>query len=168
MPQGEVYFRQDATKQWVDVWLRYGISFSDVSLSRLMTPAPNKAAVENKSRLQHGKRVARNAGYVRKDERDVSLEMHLSAPDRATFWRRYQAFCHEFLDNGFFDIKHRDITYVEDDEEKAMVFRMTYVSCDEFSEFQQQLAKFTLSLNEPDPTNRGEEDLWAEETSGQE
>lgn len=178
MPHGELFFRrrilrngvphdddQGVDNGWYDAFDEWGISFTDASLSRLVTPAPAKEAIENKSRLQHGKRVVRSPRYARKDERTVSLEMHLSAPSKAEFWRRYITFCEHCLDAGFFDIKHRDFTYSsEDGEDKPFIFRMTYVSCEEFSEFVQQLAKFTLTLSEPDPTNRYEEDAWAEET----
>lgn len=141
---------------WIDLYTEYGISFTEASLSQLMTPAPNKEAVENKSRLQHGKRVVRKAKYTKKDERTVTLEMHLTAPDRRAFWSRYRAFCTDFLDVGHFDIYNSDIG-------SDMIFRMTYVSCNEFSEFAQQIAKFTLTLNEPDPSNRGSSDKWEEE-----
>ena len=164
MPHGELFFRKSTSTPWVDAYDTYGISFTDASLSRLMTPAPNKDAIENKSRLQHGKRVIRNTTFVRKDEREVSLEMHLTAPDKTTFWSRYSEFCNDILDNGFFDIKHRDITYSDNGVTKNQVFRMTYISCEEFSEFMQQLAKYTLTLNEPDPSNRLEEDAWTNET----
>ena len=40
-----------------DAYTTWGISMDDTSLSALMTPAPNKDLVENKSRLEHGKRV---------------------------------------------------------------------------------------------------------------
>ena len=156
MPSGQVYFRTGGDNgTWKDAFGTYGISFDDGSISRLITPAPNKDVVENRSRLQHGKRVIRKASYTRKDERTVSLEMHVTAPDKATFWQLYQAFCDEILDNGFFDIRHADIP--------GLVFRLTYVSCEQFSEFSRQLAKFTLTLNEPDPTNRGVSDKWIDE-----
>lgn len=160
MPHGEVFFRKDKTATWVDVYDVYGISFTDASLSRLVTPPPKKENIENKSRLQHGKRVVRKTSYVRTDERNVSLEMHLSAPGKAAFWQRYRAFCADFLDNGFFEIRHRDFV---DGYGNMLIFRVTYEACEEFSEFMQQLAKFTLTLNEPDPTNRGSVDKWETE-----
>ena len=155
MPKGEVFFRKPGS-DWKDVFTEYGISFTESSLSRLMTPAPNKEAIENKSRLQNGKRVIRKTTYVKKDERSVDLEMHIYAHDSSTFWSRFESFCDYFLDNGFFDIRHSHAP--------SKVFRMTYQSCSQFSEYAEQLAKFTLRLNEPDPTNRGETDKWASET----
>ena len=147
---------------WEDAFVTYGISFTDASLSRLITPAPSKEVIENKSRLQHGKRIVRNPKYVRTDERSVTLEMHIKAPNKILFWERYSYFCKNYLEAGFIDIYHRD--FINIDTGMPYVFRMTYVSCDEFTEFMQQLARFNLTLNEPDPTNRGTEDKWASET----
>ena len=171
MPKGELFIRKasEAGTQnggWVDAYDSYGVSFSDPSLSALVTPAPNKEPIQNKSRLQHGKRVVRNKDYVKKDEREVTLEMHISAANKAEFWTKYNAFCDEILDYGHIDIKHKDITYVDKEDGNAVkhkVFRMNYLSCTQFSEFMQQLAKFSLRLSEPDPANRKEEDAWAAE-----
>ena len=168
MPKGELFFRIPGDN-WEDMHERYGISFTEKSLSLLMTPAPNKEAIENKSRLEHGKRVVRKQQYVKKDERNVDLEMHLTASGKDEFWSRYNAFCEDFLDKGFFDIA---VSHVKSDDGvtitgvsgKLKVFRMTYLSCLQFSEFIQELAKFTLRLNEPDPDNRGAADKWEDET----
>lgn len=167
MPKGELFFRIPGGN-WVDMYDGYGVSFSQGSLSLLMTPAPNKEEIDNKSRLQHGKRVVRKPQYVKKDERNVDLVMHLTASDKTAFWQRYHAFCRDWLDKGFFDMA---VSHVKDDNGAAVtvgqtsygtlsVFRMTYRSCTQFSEFQQQMAKFTLRLNEPDPSNRGGTDAW--------
>ena len=153
MAKGELYIKTSATTAiqgnrdgWVDAYDTWGVSFTDASLSALMTPAPAKAPVENKSRLQHGKSVITNETYSKKDERDVTLEMHLTAPDKTTFWQRYDGFCSQVLDRQFIHIKSGYRT--------DRVFHMTYESCTQFTEFIQQMAKFTLRLNEPDPSNR--------------
>ena len=172
MPKGELFFRLP-DGNWVDVYDSYGVSFSQKSLSLLMTPAPNKAAIENKSRLEHGKRVVRKPQYVKKDERNVDLEMHLAAPDKTAFWQRYNGFCQDWLDKGFFDIAISHVTNTngatvtvgQTSYGTLSVFRMTYLSCTQFSEFQQQLAKYTLRLNEPDPSNRGGVDAWDDDGS---
>lgn len=154
MPLGEVFFKLPDDTVWTDIYETYGISFTEKALSALMTPAPNKDAIENRSRLQNGKRVTRKAKYAMKDERNVDMEMHLYAPDSTAFWRRYDKFCDDWLDKGFFDIKNSHVP--------NKVFRMTYLSCNQFSEYMEQLAKFTLRLNEPDPSNRGATDSWVE------
>ena len=164
MPKGQLYIRPQGTAVWTDAYTAYGVSFSDGALSKLMTPAPNKSVIENKSRLQDGKRIVRTRKYIRKDERELSLEMHLSAPDSVTFWERYRLFCTEILDQGLFEVKHADIKDGSGANAKPLIFRLTYLDCQQFSEFQQQLAKFTLRVNEPDPTNRGEDDAWSAES----
>ena len=186
MPANTLYFRTSATQVlpseavgykpftvegqtevYADAYKRYGISLEETSLSRLMTPAPNKEIVENKSDLEHGKRVYRDSADVRKDERNVSLIFNITAKNEAEFMSRYALFCEEILDKGFIDIRTEYSLYdtVYDDNGnltsyKYRVFRMTYLDCTQFTEFNQSIGKFTLSLNEPDPTNRGENDSW--------
>ncbi len=138
---------------WVDAYTRYGISLDDTAMSKLMTPAPNKDVLENKSDLEHGKRVNRSSDGVKKDERNVSIILNLTASTKAQFLTKYGLFCTEILDKGFFDIK----TAYQD----GVVYRMTYLDCTQFSEFVFGIGKYTLSLNEPDPTNRGTTDSWA-------
>lgn len=137
---------------WVDAFSRYGIVFEETALSKLMTPAPNKEVVENKSDLEHGKRVWRDYNDIRKDERNVSLTFNIIASSKTDFMTKYGRFCDEILDKGFFDIK---VSYWE-----GKVFRMTYQDCTQFTEFNQNIGKFVLNLNEPDPTNRDEENNW--------
>ena len=136
---------------WVDAYLQWGVSFTDNSLSALMTPAPNKAAIENKSRKQDGKRIVLGKQYVKKDERDISLEMKIWAKNRTEFWDKYNRFCSEVLDYGYIEMK---VIYAAD-----KIFRFNYLSCTNFSEFIQEAAKYVLRLNEPNPANRGLTDL---------
>jgi len=155
MARGELYIKTSATSSitgnvngWVDAYDTWGVSFTDASLSELITPAPMKAPVENKSRIQDGKRVVSSQTYVKKDERNVSLEMHVHAKSKAVFWQRYNSFCEQVLDRQFIDIKSGYVS--------GKVFHMTYESCSQFSEFMQEMAKFSLRLNEPNPADRTE------------
>ena len=162
MPKGELFIKQQGninpvngslSDGWVDAYLQWGMSFSEPALSALMTPAPNKSPIENKSRTRNGKSIIRNG--AKKDERDLSLEMHITAPNRTEFWNRYHRFCSEVLDYGYVEVKNAHVP--------NLVFRLTYNSCTQFSEFSQQMAKFVLRMNEPDPNNRGVTDLWETE-----
>ena len=157
MPRGELYIRIPKTgyDDWKDAYMIYGVSLDETAISKLMTPAPNKEAVENESDLQHGKRVVRNTDETKKAERNISLIINISAPDKVTFLTRYGKFCKEVLDKGFFDIK---TSYQSD-----VIYRMTYIDCQQFSEYNMEIGKFTLNLNEPDPTNRDISDKWENE-----
>ena len=134
---GELYINgQDAYGQW-------GISMDDTSLSALMAPPPNKSLIENKSRLEHGKRVV--IDNVKVDERDVTLQINITAPNKDVLFSRYMSFCNE-LKKGKLYIRTKyqpDITY-----------KMIYISCKQFSQFMQGIGKFSLRLNEPNPEDR--------------
>lgn len=137
MPQGELFINgKDAYTEW-------GVSMTDAGLSALMTPAGNKAPVENKSRMKDGKDTDMTA--TRKDERVMSLPIHLTAPDKTTFFARYAAFCTE-LDGGTINIRTK--------YQPTVLYRTYYVSCQQFSEFICEMASFSLRLCEPNPKNR--------------
>ncbi|MBQ5840263.1 MAG: hypothetical protein IIW42_09630 [Bacteroidaceae bacterium] len=138
MPAGELHINgKDAYTTW-------GISFDQTALSTLMTPSPNKAYIENKSRLEDGKRVIVHNPKV--DERSVTLTFNLTAKSEDEFFARYNSFCEE-LKNGYMEIKTK--------YQKNVVYRMVYESCTQFSQLIREIAKFSLKLTEPDPTNRG-------------
>lgn len=138
MPAGELHINGQ------DAYTRWGISFDQTALSTLMTPSPNKAYIENKSRLEDGKRVIVHNPKV--DERSVTLTFNLTAKSEDEFFTRYNSFCEE-LKKGYMEIETK---YQEN-----VIYRMVYESCTQFSQLIREIAKFSLKLTEPDPTNRG-------------
>ena len=139
-------FTQSNSGQWIDTFIQWGVSLSETALSALMAPAPNKAPIENKSRREHGKSVLTESTLVKKDERELSLEMHITANSINNFWSKYDHFCDNVLDYGFLELinGHRP----------TKVFRLTYENCTQFSEFMEHMAKFSLRVNEPNPKDR--------------
>lgn len=137
---GELFINnKDAQKE-------YGISFGADSFTVLLTPAPLKPYIEDKSALSHGKQVLndeRNAPKL--DERDMQLTFNLKANNLTQFLQRYAKFT-EVLSLGKVDIRTKyqpDVTY-----------HCKYISCVQFSQYNGRLAKFILKLNEPNPNNR--------------
>lgn len=126
-----------------DAYTTWGISMDGTSLSALMTPAPNKELIENKSRLEHGKRVV--AHNLKKDERSLTLQINLTAPDVDIFFSRYNGFCEE-LATGVLEIRTK--------YQPEVVYKTNYQSCSQFSQFMQGIGKFSLKLNEPNPNDR--------------
>lgn len=120
----------------------WGVTFGDGSLSELQKPAPMKKNVENSSRLTNGKQVIRSNKV---DTRDVSLIFWLSAPDIETYQKRYNSFIEEL---------HKDTIVLETKFEPGKKYRLNYDSCNNYKVYNGTLGKFTLKLNEPDPTNR--------------
>lgn len=126
-----------------DAYTTWGISMDDTSLSALMTPAPNKELIENKSRLENGKRIT--SSNPKQDERTLTLQINLTASDVDMFFTRYNRFCQE-LATGILDIRTK--------YQPSVVYRTLYQSCSQFSQFMQGIGKFVLKLNEPNPINR--------------
>lgn len=137
MPEGELYINDK------DAYITWGISMDTTSLSSLMTPSPNKEFIENKSRLEHGKRTFNSCPRI--DERNIILTFNLTAKTEEQFFSRYSKFCEE-LATGFLNIKTK---YQPD-----VIYRTIYISCSQFTQFMRGIGKFSLKLNEPNPSNR--------------
>ena len=138
MPAGQLYINGS------DAYTTWGISLENSSgLSALIAPAPLKDMVENASAIENGKRVVRTDRP--QDERTVTLNIHLVAPDETTFWSKYASFCSE-LAGGAVNIKTSFQSTIE--------YHFDYLSCSQFSEWQRGIAKFTLRLVEPNPASR--------------
>lgn len=141
MPKGELFINGK------DAYDSFGLSLTDGALSALMTPPPIKELIESTYRKRPGKVVIPKDVVL--DSRDLNLEMHITAPNRTSFLSRYNSFCNE-LKGG--------VLVINTSFQPGVYYRMIYVSCTQFSQFIGQLAKFSLKLNEPDPTNRGQTD----------
>ena len=85
--EGEFYINDK------DAYTTWGISMDTSSLSALMTPPPMKEFIENKSRLENGKRVITSNPRV--DERNITLTFNLTAKSEDQFFVRYNSFCEE-------------------------------------------------------------------------
>lgn len=135
---------QDTERKW-------GVFFAENSLTALMTPAPLKSYITNKSALINGIQVLTDSGNKPKvDERDVQLIFGLKAKNLAQFMTRYRSFCNELKKGGIELTVHisDNNTYLKE------TYYLTYVSCSQFSTFNGRLARFVLKLTEPNPENR--------------
>lgn len=123
---------------------KWGISLGESSLSELMTPPANKAFIENESRLQHGKQIL--VANPKLEARNLTLQLNLTAATKSAFFDKYNLFCKEVLATGVLNI--------ETGYQEGVVYKTIYVSCSQFSQFMQGIAKFSLKLIEPDPSDR--------------
>lgn len=138
MPKGELFINGN------DAYDKWGISLMQGGLTALMTPPPAKSLPENESRLRNGKEFVKGASRKVAD-RDVTLQIQLTAPDETTFFTRYASFCEE-LRKGSLDIRTK--------YQNGVVYHLEYLSCTQFEQFIREYASFSLKLNEPDPANR--------------
>ena len=132
----------ELTINGLDAYTTWGVFLDDTGIANLMTPAPLKEYITNKSPLRHGKEVVPVAPKV--DERDVTLVLNIVGKTRAAFLTNYANFI-AVLQAGDIAIQTR---YTND------VYHMKYVSCQQFSSYRGGVGKFTLKLNEPNPMNR--------------
>ncbi|MFK2700232.1 hypothetical protein ACIXR5_12490 [Bacteroides fragilis] len=89
MAAGELYINNK------DAYTTWGISMDTSSLSSLMTPPPMKDFIENKSRLEHGKRVITSNPKI--DERDITLTFNLTAKMKSNFFHGTTLFVKNLL-----------------------------------------------------------------------
>ncbi len=131
-----------------DAFERYGINLEDGALSTLMTPSPMKEFIESKSRVRHGKSViAKEPKY---DSREITLPFHLIAKSKDEFFEKYNLFCEEVLAKGKFELRTK--------YQPGVVYRLVYLSCTQFRQFMQEIAVFSLKVEEPNPADRAEEE----------
>lgn len=128
----------------IDAFTEWGINLEDGAISALMNPSPMKEFIVSKNRVSHGSRyVTCNAKF---DERELTIPFHLIAKSREEFFTKYNKFCNEVLGKGTFELTSRFIP--------GAVFRLIYITCNQFRQFDGRLAVFSLKVKEPDPTNR--------------
>ena len=135
-----------------DAYLTWGIYMDGTALSTLMTPAPCKEFISNSYRSMDGKRIIKH--NPRLDEREITVAFNMSAKDEDTFLVNYAKFCEEVLATGEI-ILHTSF-------QSDVWYRCVYLSCTQFSQFNRELASFSLKLNEPDPSDRGKTSKYAE------
>lgn len=134
-----------------DTEARWGIILTESSVTNLMTIPPLKSYITNESALSNGKQVLTDGGNLPKiDARDVQVVFGLHAKSLAQFIVRYRSFCEEMKKGSFTLTLH----VWEGDTFYKETFRLLYLSCSQYSEYNGRLGKFTLKLNEPNPANR--------------
>lgn len=126
-----------------DAYTTWGISIDNTSLSALMAPPPMKEYISCSSRLEHGSRI--DASNSKLDERELTLQINLTASDENMFFSRYLSFCDE-LAKGTLEIRTK--------YQPNVIYRTLYLSCSQFSQFMRGIGKFSLKLIEPNPKNR--------------
>jgi hypothetical protein len=128
----------------VDAYTEYGLSFEDTALAQLLTFPQAKERVSNTSRLFDGKKVLNTNPKM--DSREITIPFHIVGNDALA---KYDLFNSQVLSTQELRIWSK---YLPDRE-----FYMLYVSCTSLSSYFQngfKIMRFSLKLEEPDPTNR--------------
>lgn len=149
MPRGSldilVYDGQNYTRY--DAWETWQLALSNGAISTLLSPPAVKERVSNASRLEDGKRVDMTAP-VYYDSRELTLEMHLLAPNFQTYVSRYQSFFNTIS-------KAKDIYFQFHIYNRWLRFHFVYLSCQQFGVYNGTLGKFAVRFSEPNPSMGG-------------
>ena len=137
MPKGQLYINDTDVST-------LGVSMDSSALSTLMTPPPIKDWVTNAVRDENGERYLKSR-VPKVDKRTFSLTFNLLAETEAEFLTRYAELC-KILQAGVLNIRTSF--------QPSVVYRCLFVSCSQFAEYRREMGSFTLSLVEPDPTDR--------------
>lgn len=127
-----------------DAYTMWGVNMGDGFIEAIYSPLPMKDVIENKSRLQDGKRVIIENRKV--DERDLTLTFTLKGASPSDYIAKYKAFLDE-ITKGEFAVKVPELG-----EE---VYHLYYLRSQSFGfNIARTFSKISVKLNEPNPANR--------------
>ncbi len=123
----------------------WGVRMGDGFLDALGEPVPMKEFIENKSRLEHGKRVITTNPKL--DERDLTLSFTIQGSTQADYQTKKTNFLKE-LYKGTFTIQvpsNNSEIYHLIYTGKSITYGQSLTGC---------FGKFSAKFNEPNPYNR--------------
>lgn len=120
-----------------DAFTAWGLGLEPEGLDALCTPAPNKEPVTNNNVTASGVRVVTGLGLV--DARNISINMHIIASGIQDLVTKRNAF-YNAIKSGLFTI--RTVS-------PATTHTVSYISFQQYTQIIHGLAKFTLSVYEP-------------------
>lgn len=124
-----------------DAFSVWGVFLTRKALNEFRKRSNNKPVVTNRSRLEHGERVVYND--IRKDARDIIIELNITASSREEFHKRYESFTDE-LDKG--EIK----MYIKEHNRNYYVYLKDHMDLEYFD----RIGTFSVRLREPNPTRK--------------
>lgn len=145
MPRGTLSLLID--NRFYDARATWGLSLSDGGVSTLLSMPSVKERISNASRLENGKRIV--DAPVQFDSREITLAMHIIAPNFNTFLTNYRDFVRKIA------LTQEPILLTYVIYGVALRFRLRYKSCTQFGVYDGTLAKFAVRFDEEKP-NLGE------------
>lgn len=145
MPAGQFYINGNDAYTYVAATGHpaLGVSLSDTALTALMSPPAMKEDIVNESRLEHGKRHTSTGNKLQ--ERELSLPIHITAKSQTDYLVQYA---------DFVSILQGVTLNITTSFQSGVVYKCRYVSCTQFTQFINGMAKLVLRLVEPNPNDR--------------
>lgn len=127
-----------------DAYRTWGVRMGEGFISTLLTPAPLKELIENKSRLENGKRIIYNS--VKIDDRNINLPFTIEGRSMSDHMDKYNAFIEE-LQKGKVRLK---VPALGD-----YIYTLVYLKSVSYNiSVDKTFSKLAVAFNEPDPSNR--------------
>lgn len=128
-----------------NAFTEWGVKMGDGFLDALGTPAPMKDFIENKSRLEHGKRVIVNNPKL--DERDLTLTFTIQGSSKTDYQTKKAAFQNEL---------YKGSMTVQVPANSGEVYHLIYTgkSLTYAQSLDRTFGKLSAKFNEPNPILR--------------
>ncbi len=141
----------EADSEYVDLNSTYGVRLLKGSYETLLSPPTLKDYITNDSRLQNGVQYARTGAKVKQRELRLSIilegdnTLETKEEQISSYYARYESFLAKLTSDTIICLKVMALN---------RIFKLVYSSCEKFEQFDYKASIFTLSLVEPDPSDR--------------
>lgn len=128
-----------------DAFTEWGVQIGDGFLDAIGAPAPMKDFIENKSRLEHGKRVITTNPKL--DERDITLTFTIQGSSQADYQVKKTAFQNEL---------YKGAMTIQVPANSSEIYHLIYTgkSISYAQSLDRTFGKLAVKFNEPDPSKR--------------
>lgn len=128
-----------------DAYATWGVRMGDNFLDVLGASSPMKEFIENKSRLEHGKRVIINDPKI--DEREITLSFTIEGSSQSDYQSKKKA---------FFDELYKGKVDIQVPANSNEIYHLIYLgkSVTYAQSLDRTFGKVSMKFSEPNPTSR--------------
>ncbi len=128
-----------------NAYTTWGVRMGDKFLDTIGASSPMKEFIENKSRLEHGKRVIVNNPKL--DERDITLSFTIEGNSKSDYQAKKKV---------FFDELYKGTVDIQVPANSSEIYHLIYLgkSITYAQSLDRTFGKISMKFNEPNPANR--------------
>ena len=128
-----------------DAYTTWGVRMGEGFLDVLGASSPMKEFIENKSRLEHGKRVIINDPKI--DDREITLSFTIEGNSQSDYQAKKKA---------FFEELYKGVVDIQVPANSNEIYHLIYLgkSVAYAQSLDQTFGKISAKFNEPNPANR--------------
>lgn len=128
-----------------DAYTTWGVRMGEGFLDVLGASSPMKEFIENKSRLEHGKRVIINDPQI--DEREITLSFTIEGNSQSDYQAKKKA---------FFEELYKGVVDIQVPANSNEIYHLIYLgkSVAYAQSLDHTFGKISAKFNEPNPANR--------------